>query len=84
MLCVQIDVKGAPRDVHDFPGLYCLQLPRQPFLRDGKTLVLATAWRSVQTVLAVDLTRSAPALLCPTERVGCSFPLLKSPKDFQL
>ncbi|GAQ80280.1 Dipeptidyl aminopeptidase [Klebsormidium nitens] len=74
-----IDVKGAPRDVHDFPGLYCLQLPRRPFLADGKTVILSTAWRSVPAVLSVDLTRKddeALTRICVSSTADCAVSLL--------
>ena len=38
----------------DFPGIYALALPEQPFL-SARTLLLTTQWRSRRRVLAIDL-----------------------------
>lgn len=38
-----------------FPGLYCSNLIANPWLNDSSTLLLASAWRSQQVILAVDV-----------------------------
>lgn len=38
-----------------FPGLYCSNLIANPWLNDSSTLLLSSAWRSQQVILAIDV-----------------------------
>ncbi|XP_024366929.1 acylamino-acid-releasing enzyme 1 isoform X1 [Physcomitrium patens] len=38
-----------------FPGLYCYNLVANPWLDDGSTLLLSSAWRSQQVILSIDV-----------------------------
>ena len=38
-----------------FPGLYCSNLIANPWLNDSSALLLASAWRSQQVILAIDV-----------------------------
>ncbi|XP_031380490.1 acylamino-acid-releasing enzyme-like isoform X3 [Punica granatum] len=38
-----------------FPGLYCLSLLKNPWLSDGRTMVLTSIWGSIEVILTVDV-----------------------------
>lgn len=42
-------------EVGSFPGLYCTDLLGNPWLSDGRTMMLTSTWHSVDVILAVDV-----------------------------
>lgn len=40
-----------------FPGLYCSSMLSDPWLSDQRTMILASAWRSTQVILSIDVLR---------------------------
>lgn len=38
-----------------FPGLYCLSLLSNPWLSDGRTLILSSIWGSSQVILSANI-----------------------------
>ncbi|KAF8722822.1 hypothetical protein HU200_021950 [Digitaria exilis] len=38
-----------------FPGLYCSSILSNPWLSDGCTMILSTAWRSTEVILSIDV-----------------------------
>ena len=50
---LQIDVVPRSDDPGGFPGLYCGSITANPWLTDNRTLLLTTAWRSTQAIIAV-------------------------------
>lgn len=38
-----------------FPGLYCSSMLSDPWLSDQRTMILASAWRSTQVILSIDV-----------------------------
>ena len=56
---------SSPGSEDNFPGIYALALPEQPFLGE-RTLLLTTQWRSLQRVAAVDLDSGRVQAGCST------------------
>lgn len=40
-----------------FPGLYCFGLLRDPWLTDGRTMILSSVWGSREVILSVNVVR---------------------------
>ncbi|KAI3903814.1 hypothetical protein MKW92_041230 [Papaver armeniacum] len=38
-----------------FPGLYCSSFLRNPWLSDGKTMIMSSFWRSSQVIVSIDV-----------------------------
>lgn len=45
-----------PKD-NCFPGLYCIDLLRDPWLTDGQTMILSSVWGSREVILSVNVVR---------------------------
>eukprot|EP01135_Chromosphaera_perkinsii_P008689 Nk52_evm22s1444 gene=Nk52_evmTU22s1444 len=59
--CV-VDVVEDP-DISEFPGIYCISLPRKPFSDNGESVILQSQWRSHNAIVKVNLET------CKLERV---------------
>ena len=44
---------------HEFPGIYCISLPKQCFSKDGKNILVESGWRSNQAAIKVCLSTGA-------------------------
>lgn len=53
---MQVPVVMCPED-GGFPGLYCSGFLAKPWLSDGCTLILSSAWGSTQAILSVNVSR---------------------------
>lgn len=60
-----IEVALRPEVDAGFPGLYSDTISRQPWLADGKTLLLTTIWRSTQAIIAVNTESGRLSRLTP-------------------
>ncbi|XP_042029120.1 acylamino-acid-releasing enzyme 1-like isoform X3 [Salvia splendens] len=50
-----------------FPGLYCSSLLCNPWLSDGHTMFLSSAWGSVQTILSVNILSGNVSRITPND-----------------
>lgn len=48
-----------------FPGLYCSSVLPDPWLPDGRTVILTSAWRSAEVILSVDVLSGKVARITP-------------------
>lgn len=63
-----------------FPGLYCSSFLRNPWLSDGKTLILSSIWGSTQVILSVDILSGKVLRLTPHDSTS-SWNLLSLDED---
>lgn len=52
----QVPIVMCPED-GCFPGLYCSSILSNPWLSDGCTMILSSAWRSTEVILSIDVLR---------------------------
>jgi hypothetical protein len=52
----QVPIVICPED-GCFPGLYCSSILSNPWLSDGCTMILTSAWRSTEVILSIDVLR---------------------------
>ncbi|GJM84546.1 hypothetical protein PR202_ga00227 [Eleusine coracana subsp. coracana] len=50
----QVPVVMCPED-GSFPGIYCSSMLYDPWLSDGYTMILTSAWRSTEVIISVDV-----------------------------
>lgn len=50
-----------------FPGLYCSSVLPDPWLPDGRTVILTSAWRSAEVILSVDVLSGKVARITPED-----------------
>eukprot|EP00271_Cylindrocystis_brebissonii_P010656 TRINITY_DN26929_c0_g1_i1.p1 TRINITY_DN26929_c0_g1~~TRINITY_DN26929_c0_g1_i1.p1 ORF type:complete len:492 (+),score=83.27 TRINITY_DN26929_c0_g1_i1:1278-2753(+) len=68
-----VDVVQRPKEAGGFPGLYCGTMASQPWLLpDKRTLLLATAWRSTQAIVAVHVETGEVVRISPAGPVSWS------------
>ncbi|XP_008643617.1 acylamino-acid-releasing enzyme 2-like isoform X6 [Zea mays] len=50
-----------------FPGLYCSSVLPDPWLSDGRTVILTSSWRSAEVILSVDVLSGKVARITPED-----------------
>ncbi|KAL6883635.1 hypothetical protein ACP4OV_011049 [Aristida adscensionis] len=50
-----------------FPGLYCSSMLSDPWLSDGCTMILTSAWRSTEVIIAVDVLSGKVTRISPED-----------------
>lgn len=63
-----------------FPGLYCSSFLRDPWLSDGRTIILSSIWGSAQVILSVDVLSGNVSRITPHDS-GSSWKLLSLDED---
>lgn len=63
-----------------FPGLYCSSFLRDPWLSDGRTIILSSIWGSAQVILSVDVLSGNVSRITPHDS-GSSWNLLSLDED---
>ncbi|KAG0451098.1 hypothetical protein HPP92_026601 [Vanilla planifolia] len=48
-----------------FPGLYCSNFLAYPWLSDGRTIILSSAWRSTDAILSIDILSGKVSRISP-------------------
>lgn len=69
-----VDAVWPANTPEEFPGLYAIVLPDQPFVGGGTTLVTTSQWRSNTAVVAVDVESGSVRRLTPSN--GASWALV--------
>jgi acylaminoacyl-peptidase len=75
-ISTMIDVVGTPATADDFPGLYTPTLPTQPFLQDGRTVVMDSQWRHASAIITVDTMTGQVNRISPAPPAMASWQLL--------
>ncbi|KAH9617888.1 hypothetical protein KSS87_023515 [Heliosperma pusillum] len=63
-----------------FPGLYCTSFVQNPWLTDGRTVILASAWGSTDVILSVDVMSGNVSCITPDDSTS-SWNLLALDED---
>ncbi|XP_074312947.1 acylamino-acid-releasing enzyme isoform X1 [Silene latifolia] len=63
-----------------FPGLYCSNFLQNPWLSDGRTVILSSVWGSTQVILSVDVMSGNVSRLTPNDSTS-SWNLLALDED---
>lgn len=50
-----------------FPGLYCSSMLSDPWLSDGCTMILTSAWRSTEVILSIDVVSGKVTRITPED-----------------
>ncbi|TVU31058.1 hypothetical protein EJB05_22725 [Eragrostis curvula] len=61
-----VPVVMCPED-GSFPGLYCASMLSDPWLSDGCTMILTSAWRSTEVIISVDVLSGKVTRLTPED-----------------
>lgn len=65
--CV-VPVVMCPKD-GSFPGLYCSHFLSYPWLSDGHTMILSSAWRSTEAILSINILGGKVSQISPGDTI---------------